>query len=409
MNVIVFNTPAWDRTINALWKSVKLEKNDNSWLGFRMPEDFECLTSFLREHSRSITSLSLLGSFYDWPSDGEAISIKLKEIFTTAQVPRIWLMLFDLHHTVSDLLHGRKTRTERDIIGKSATDNCPKLFFDCLAWHYEHVNFDEAPDISLFKYEGQYLDATRAFALAQNTWLKLSSCFPNRFAFYHCLEVREITKSRPSNFLRIFDLGIPGSLYATRIRARAVFLKFGYSITPSELVSKLFGKIVEIVLKMLKLFNLENEERARNLKRKLAFSKLHTICQLSKFVWVDGGHLRYPVRKYFEIPALNAVLVSPKDPAIKVLDIFENWQLIDLEHLSASTLQLNGLGRGEKIRLLQGQKTKLMRFHTAASRLQSLALYADYYQRDSSLRGHYDNGKLIFERNGKLTLIYEGL
>jgi hypothetical protein len=130
---------------------------------------------------------------------------------------------------------------------------------------------------------------------------------------------------------------------------------------------------------------------------------------MSKFVWVDGSHLRYPVRKYFEIPALNAVLISPKEPAIKVLDIFENWQFIASEHLSASTLELISLGRGEKKILLEGQKSKLMRLHTAAARLQSLALYADYYQPDSFLRGYYDNGKLIFERDGKVVVIYGGL
>jgi hypothetical protein len=401
MDIIILNSKPWDRTIEALWKNLKSQKRNGNWNGFKMPEDFQILTSYVAEHYDDIDSLTLLGSFCDWENDDNGISITLKDIFANAKIPRVWVMLFDLHHTVNDLLHGTKSSIKRDTNGVTSIQIDPTLFFDCLAWGYEHVDFHNAPQESSFSDKKQYFEATRTFRLAQETWLNLCRYFPSRLAFYHCLDIGEISRLKPSNLFRIYDLAIPGTLYATRLRARDLFFKSKFSITPSESISKFYGKLIQVLITLYKVWQVKNENRKREIKRKLSFSQLHTICQLSRFVWVDGSYLRYPVRKYFEIPALNAILMSPDNSAIKELGIFEDWQFSEPEYLLDLTAKFNNLGSFERKRLVERQKNKLLRFHTAAVRLQSLSSYIRYYQPDSSTLGYYRQGELIFERNGK--------
>jgi hypothetical protein len=401
VNVFIVNSKSWDRTIEALWKNLKSQKYNSTWLGFKMPEDFKSLTGYIEESYDEIRSLTLLGSFRDWEDHEEGISIELKDIFANSKLPRVWLMLFDLHHSINDLLHGLKSNIKGGIDGVSSTQIDPTLFFDCLAWGYEHIDFYNPPDESLFGDQGKFTEAKRTFDLAQDTWLKLCHYFPSRLAFYHCLDLREISSFRPINLLRMFDVGIPGSLYETRIKARDLFFQSGCSITPSGLISKIFGKLTQVILQLLKVLHIKEGRRKIEVKRKLSFSKLNLICQLSRFVWVDGSYLRYPVRKYFEVPALNTLLISPENNSIKALEIFEEWQLVSPEHLTGSNLSQAKIGKRDKKQLIERQKLKLLRDHTASVRLKALGTFISYLHPNVSTRGYYQQGELIFERNDK--------
>jgi hypothetical protein len=147
--------------------------------------------------------------------------------------------------------------------------------------------------------------------------------------------------------------------------------------------------------------HIKEERRKIEVKRKLSFSKLNLICQLSRFVWVDGSYLRYPVRKYFEVPALNTLLISPENNSIKALEIFEEWQLAGPEHLTGSSLSQAKIGKRDKKQLIERQKLKLLRDHTASVRLKALGTFISYLHPNVSTRGYYQQGELIFERNDK--------
>lgn len=366
-----------------------------------MPEDFKSLKNYVGEFHDDMSSLTLLGSFRDWADHEESVSIALKELFTNSKLPRVWLMLFDLHHSINDLLHGVKSNIKRDIDGVSSTQIDPTQFFDCLAWGYEHIDFYNPPDESLFSDQRKFTEAKRVFGLAQETWLNLRHYFPSRLAFYHCLDLKEISSFRPNNLLRMFDVGIPGSLYETRIKARDLFFQFGYSITPSDLISKVFGKLIQVIFQLLKVLHIKEARLKIAVKHKISFSKLQFICQLSRLVWVDGSYLRYPVRKYFEVPALNALLTSSENNAIKALGIFEEWQLIDTEHLMGSNLRQAKIGKRDRKVLLERQKSKILRDHTTTARLKALSTFISHFDPNISTLGYYKEGKLIFERNGK--------
>jgi hypothetical protein len=145
-----------------------------------------------------------------------------------------------------------------------------------------------------------------------------------------------------------------------------------------------------------------DKEEITKLKRKISYLKLSKICQLSRLVWVDGSYLDYPVRKYFEIPALNGLLVSPENASMQALNIFEDWQFTTPERLLKSNPRSRILKGLEKKKLIELQKTQLLRCHTAEFRLNSLATYIKYYKQHSLIRGYYKSGKLILESNGKI-------
>lgn len=398
---MIFNTTYWDRSINALWKCITSESCDWNWRGFKLPEDFLALTNFVTEKSEDISSLTLLGSFRNWDSINANVTDTLKDIFVNSKVPRVWLMIFDLHHSINDLLLGTKTIVRLNNDDVSSVQMDPTIFFDVLAWGYEQVKFAEDLDASLFENRVQFLKAKKTLRLAKETWSSLRKYFPNRLPFYHCLDMEDFSKFRLKNLLTFYYIGIPGTLYETRRKVRDYFLGLGYSVTPSDQLSKLFDKFVAIYLRLTKVRQMEKEDIIK-FKRKVSYMKLSKVCQLSSRVWVDGSYLSYPVRKYFEIPALNGLLVSPKNASIQALNIFEDWQFTTPELLSNSTSKSRMLKGLEKKRIVEQQKSQLLRHHTAKVRLQFLATYIDHYQPNFSTRAYYKEGQLVLERNGKL-------
>lgn len=100
---------------------------------------------------------------------------------------------------------------------------------------------------------------------------------------------------------RLADFSVPGTPYVARRRALSILKASGCSLSRTRKLP---------IIRILKRFSLNPPS-----KDWLISNSRQTFCdeiRHSRISYTCGSRLNYPVRKYFEIPALGAVLVSTR-------------------------------------------------------------------------------------------------
>jgi len=141
--------------------------------------------------------------------------------------------------------------------------------------------------------------------------------FPLRIEFLHSINDNEFLLKNKSKY---WDVNVPGRAYTERLIALESAKSLDLRIAPYYGVEKIVGRTFKVTEQII---NTENSKKIKDeiRKKNFQFSISH-----SKVTWSDGSYFGYPVRKYFEIPALRSALVMSAFPG------HEDYGFIDNEN-----------------------------------------------------------------------------
>ncbi len=392
-HVLIFNTSYVDASIESLYSVLPLTTIDGeSWIGFFLPRDYEKLQIFLA--NQPIKSLSLIGSFRDLSAHLKTTNTFLENLFSNATVPRIWIMFFDLHHEPIDLIYGKKTPLDNRYRRQFRFER----YFDILAWGYEdfdsqlHKKF--ANSLSPIKNPELYRSE-----IADNTGTVLRASFANRIHFPHCINPTLIERTRVLMFLpKIWKLSIPGANYETRRRISRIANQEEIRLSPKNLFFKASGFLVKYLERIASFLGYSGAT-FKPIKRTIMYHKMMLEASFSKYTWLDGSELEYPVRKFFEIPFSGSMPIIAPTPCLNNLNLFDSRQVIDdPEKLSHTLSILDSLSLVERFRLKLHSQKVLLDMHTPECRFRQLSQYLNCFDDKSRQVGKFRDGKFFIER-----------
>lgn len=398
LHLIILNSRYWDRSIEAVYQTLRenskdaISKYDFKFL--KLPEQFSELKSFVVESD--LDSISIIGSLREWDSNNCALGIQeyLSEMLIRFQGPRVWVMCFDLHHEIGDLLIGKKSKGSPVSYDGNGKDLEISKLFDILAWPYEHLK-DDFDGLDVFANNEQALSAQEQTSLVLSNHKFLQEAFAHRIDFFHSFREREI-----SIFLKIIckikllHISVQGSPYPTR--------KF----IDGKLKKSAARLIVEMVIRRLfqALFKVQNFIHARssreshlklNEARNLQFLNQSLISSVSTFSWVDGSYLNYPVRKYIEMPLTNSIIVSPKNASLEAMGFkhLESIVFLDLNHADSELQTIKLISRNKRAEIRRKAVSLVKQNHAVEIQLSRLFEFIELYESETPMTGFLIEGK----------------
>jgi len=174
-----------------------------------------------------------------------------------------------------------------------------KNHIDAIAWIYEKrpVSIQDAPCAYLENWI-KYFDEPPV------NWEKIINLFPVRIEIPFSLSSSELQYASNDT---LWDVCVPGANYTTRKIAKKQIEKENLSIAP-------YQRKVNSVVKLLYDLNRMLPARLRpyTLRRIIPFAqkKQRHIVSRSRAAFVCGSIYRYPVRKFFEIPAARSAMMA---------------------------------------------------------------------------------------------------
>ena len=204
------------------------------------------------------------------------------EVISTSSACKIFYTYsHDLHHTY--LKTGRKYFED---------------FFsnvDAIAWPYEKepVSWEVIPE----QYRDEWMNSSvKNYDDPKKNWEWLRAVSPVRIEVPYALASHEFLPHQVSYH---WDACVAGAPYNTRRMAQNSILEAGLSLAPYHQLDQLFGGIANIDQSWGKHFHIH----LRRMTQKFCVSH-------SKVNFVCGSGIKYPIFKFFEIPALNSVLLA---------------------------------------------------------------------------------------------------
>lgn len=184
--------------------------------------------------------------------------------------------------------------------------------------------------------------------------------------FPHCIDTSEFT--RPGKLL--WKVSIPGVPYATRILAHKSAEAAKLSRAPYELVDRSLDRIRRSTPKHIFIPSvLASYNQIRSLNYR--FGPRH-----SGITWVDGSAYRYPVRKFFEVPAWGLPMVCL--PHSKMVDYgFEpmmHFVPSDPENFGETAKEMlrTDSSRNDLVQMARLAQKQVARLHTTKARAAQL-------------------------------------
>ena len=402
--LIIFNSKYWDRSAEVLFKEFK-KKTYTDVTCLRMPEDFDKLICL--EKSVSSNAIILVGDFTSWLNNkinDFEVSEYLKILFLQSKVPRTWVLINDLHHHIDDLLNGRKT-SDINLTAPNLSEEFDNTrYFDMLAWPYEYIEdvtnkFDSTTELIS---EDRQLHLNK-LTVSLTTHSKLISAFPNRMDFYHCVSLSEF-KLIPKILSRfkLMKFFVPGRRYPTRaqIELQLVKLKLIGSY------QKFFNSLIEVLInKSIILMSriLASENKIKEFKNTIRFFKHVVFISLGKFIWVDGSYASYPVRKFFEIPMCNSLIVTLPNRFLDNLGFKNgiNCFIVDLENQNLDQFSFCNINFKRYILMKHLAKDIISANHQPANRINQLLLFIDSYRCNLITKGYFENNTFFVNNSAK--------
>jgi hypothetical protein len=292
----------------------------------------------------------------------------------------MWLLFFDLHHTPQDLLVGKKT-DRNEAAGSTSHDSFTPLdYFDLLAWPYEHFEPIEISESFDGVADNDITDVKRAYETQQ----VFISTFPDRLEFYHCVSKSEVVFSRwVSRLPKCFRFSIIGAPYLTRQLARKLLSASGYRIMPQFYFSRVLGFCLRLAAYLHRHLR-PNVYAAWRIKSAIKFAYQVVLMSISRFTYVDGSLVNYPVRKYFEAPLAGAIMASPPSKTISALGFTPDKNYVAF-HLGSSSFtdskQGFFLAQSDKKRLIEESRELIANRHTVEKRTLQLRHFLNAHSR----------------------------
>jgi len=399
--LIIFNSHYWDRSMDALYKELH-KKTDKDITTFRMPEDFHDLIRL--KEKLHYDKIILVGDFSRWNEsriENLEVSAYLKKLFLESNAPRVWVLMNDLHHHVDDLLNGRKTADYNLTDINASTEFESIRYFDMLAWPFEYIEdvsnkfdipenlFSENTDLHLAK-----------MAVALTSYYKLKNAFPSRMDFYHCINAKEFRL-----FLRFFSgfklmkFFVPGHRYPTRsyIELHLVKLKKikNCQLFVNTIIEVLVNKSLVLVSRIF------SEKTTKKIKNFIRFQKHTILISLGKFIWVDGSYSNYPVRKFFEIPMCNSLIVTLPNRFLDSLGFQDrvNCFVINPEEKFIDQVSFSELDTDRYKSMTNLAREIIISNHKPLNRINQLFYYINNYESDLAIRGIFRNNEFIVHKS----------
>lgn len=399
--LIVFNSKYWDRSSEALYRELSKRIN-KSITSLRMPGDFHDLIRLHKE--TNYDAIILIGDFSCWDYytvDNIEVSDYLKTLFLESRVPRLWVLINDLHHHADDLLNGRKTLDDKLRNTNISTEFDHMKYFDMLAWPYEHIeNISEKFDLPDQVFSENRVLHLDKMAVAMSTFDKLKNAFPSRMEFYHCVDTNEFRLFPKILYrLKLMKFYVPGRRYPTRsyIESRLIKLKM---IKTHQLVASSFVEIIlnKSIVLISRIFPENSTKRYKNFVR---FQKHIVMLSLGKFVWVDGSYSNYPVRKYFEIPMCNSLMLTVPSSFLKSLGFQGDVNCFTMYpgDIGLNKFSFHDLEKNRYISMINAAKEIILSSHKPVNRIAQLLYFLDNYRSNSTIRGFYENNKFIVSQS----------
>ena len=120
---------------------------------------------------------------------------------------------------------------------------------------------------------------------------------------------------------------------------------------------------------------------------------------MSRYSYVDGSYLNYPVRKYFEFPISNSVIVSPNTDVLNSLGFIDQVNCFFLEkNMSIEQLKvISNISKSEYNSILLASRKLISDNHQVTHRLDQLVEYLKIYDGSRVVRGFFVNGSFKIE------------
>jgi hypothetical protein len=233
-------------------------------------------------------------------------------------------------------------------------------------------------------------------AAALSTFDKLKNAFPNRMEFYHCIDTNEF-RLFPKIFssLKLMKFYVPGRRYPTRsyIESRLSKLKMikTHQLVVISFIEILINKSIVLISRIF------SENIAKRYKNFVRFQKHIMLISLGKFVWVDGSYSNYPVRKYFEIPMCNSLMLTVPSNFLNSLGFQSNVNCytIDPHNLGLNEFSFYDLENNHYISMINAAKEIILSNHKPVNRIDQLLYFIGNYHNNSTIRGFYKNNQFI--------------
>jgi hypothetical protein len=372
----------------------KSSPNLKSFKTFKMPEDFHKLNYAIKKGV--INSLILVGSFVNWsdPTNKINISMMLKNIFVSTKTKRVWVIVTDLHHNANDLLNGEKSDKSKTPINFLKINFEGKKYFDILAWTYELINLSKNSQFFTPSLETENMIEINTKNQFIETQRILRDSFPSRMDFHHCVDLKEIQpwSSLFSKF-KFFKFSIQGAPYSSRILMRNLLEQNNYMSNYYNYLDRFLNVLITYLVKVSETFF--HSLRARWVfKNRVRFLKQLFLAGISRYSYVDGSYLNYPVRKYFEFPVSNSVVISPNTDVLKSLGFKDKINCFLLEKNTAieEIKKISNISASEYSTILLASRKLISDNHQVTHRVEQLLRYLNNYDRNSVVRGFFVNG-----------------
>lgn len=262
-----------------------------------------------KSHSREFTTATLFGNFEELDSNlnatGRGVDRELFDYWIKLGCIRIWNILpLDCHVGVQRMLAGKKYKPSLE---QSIYIDAILKSIDVLAWPYEHLEATNNPQ----RGENACPDTESQVLMNFETLTFLRTRFSKRIDFPWTTPYVKKTRKCPIKVR--YDICVPGQMYESRRASISKFNNLGFRLAPYDR----FDRFIRVCFYVLSKFpfpqNVQHGFQS-GLRTKLRLANMKFFMRSSRFTFVDGGLLNYPVRKYFEAASIARRLLCQDQP-----------------------------------------------------------------------------------------------
>jgi hypothetical protein len=337
--------------------------------------------SFIDPQKSKYKSISLMGNFQKLDDSSNPLRVpdyNLLDFWATLKGPRIWISsMVDLHLGINQMLFGKNTLSTFD--GKQIAINS----FSGLAWSYEHNSFTPENKSNM------NVPWVEFWSTAAITHEFLINNFKNRLDFPWAINF-------PNKRLHLdkkkYDFCIPGARYPTRIAIEDELSKT-FKLAPYQQSDHVIRSAVDIVSRVFPPIR----SRRVEIKKKLREMNMNRLLTSSNFSYVDGGPLRYFVRKYLEVTVSGSTLVCPPSYTLKMYGFIENKHFIDINFFLQNSRE--GLAMSTKNNLKSRSSLSFLREnHDFNARINQLYSFLESLSINGLGLGVFSNGTFVLHK-----------
>lgn len=258
-----------------------------------------------------------------------------------------------------------------------------------LAWFYEKepVSFKNIPS----KYVDPYMLESLACPKPGvndpfENWKYLKEKFPIRIELPFALSAKDFLSTK-----KIWQSCVPGITYSTREFAIKSFRDAGLSVAPYKFLDKVYRKIWSKIPK-------------NNISDTFFYSIRHTSQRFfvshSQATFVCGAGARYPVFKFFEIPAAHSMMIAYPFSGMQDYGFEDGINVIYSIPEDAGKIIKKYLSNKDKTNKIVNNAAQLMQEkHTIEKRISDLLLCCKTFLQDKLVNAQFIEGNYIIEKN----------